>query len=408
MVANRAVISPSTVSNRGFHSLLTLANFLRGTPAPFLQAYFAHRDLAFPPDMTGEKRVRAWLGALLDAVDALSEEAHSRVVDDAQRIGAMADGPGQAALYAAFRDGEQDALDGLENGHARAVWTFLNAPAVFETAEQVRYADTCRYGRCWSGYVAQPGCAVDRTDSGIEGFKAALRESLRSRHVEIDICDRTRATLDEPVPLVQATIYREGRPESRKAFVAGQLDRIPDHPVIEAAITYAPRQGEVEAVAPDRGTRELLVRLFAEHLLAAPISGNVRLRQFSLAGLHDPFEFPTDPEDNIEAVRVQTLRLMPLDAGGERIILECGRDARRSVWAMAADRFGEHDPLAAGYVITQARFSVIFRPVPGQRGGRTVPVTITMPQGCDLKDRTARDRLIGEKYLARWGFVRSL
>ena len=71
---------------------------------------------------------------------------------------------------------------------------------------------------------------MDRTDAAVEGFKAVLRERLRSRHVEVDVCDRTRATLGEPVPLVQATIYREGRPESRKAFVAGQFDRIPGPP----------------------------------------------------------------------------------------------------------------------------------------------------------------------------------
>jgi hypothetical protein len=250
---------------------------------------------------------------------------------------------------------------------------------------------------------------VARTDAAIEGFKATLRETVRSRHVEIDICDRTRATLHQPVALVQATIYREGRPESRKAFIAGQLERTPDHPVIEAALTYEPGEGVIEVVAPGRGTREPLVRLFAEHLLGSPVSGDgIRLRQFNLDGLRKSFDFPTDPEDNIEAVRVQSLRLMPVDAGGERVTIECGGDARRSIWAMAADRFGEHDPLAGGYAVTQARFTVLFRPVPGQRGGRTLPVTITMPQGCDLKDRTARDRLVGEKYLPRWGFVRSL
>ena len=29
-----------------------------------------------------------------------------------------------------------------------------------------------------------------------------------------------------------------------------------------------------------------------------------------------------------------------------------------------------------------------------------------MPHGCDLKDRTERERLIGEKYLLQWDLVR--
>jgi hypothetical protein len=31
-----------------------------------------------------------------------------------------------------------------------------------------------------------------------------------------------------------------------------------------------------------------------------------------------------------------------------------------------------------------------------------------MPHGCDLKDRTERERMIGEKYLRRWGIVRDI
>jgi hypothetical protein len=31
-----------------------------------------------------------------------------------------------------------------------------------------------------------------------------------------------------------------------------------------------------------------------------------------------------------------------------------------------------------------------------------------MPNGCDLKNRTERERMIGEKYLARWSLVQDL
>jgi hypothetical protein len=34
-----------------------------------------------------------------------------------------------------------------------------------------------------------------------------------------------------------------------------------------------------------------------------------------------------------------------------------------------------------------------------------LPITITTPHGCDLKERTDRERLIGDKYLPRWGLV---
>ena len=102
---------------------------------------------------------------------------------------------------------------------------------------------------------------------------------------------------------------------------------------------------------------------------------------------------------------MNVLRLMPYDTQGERITLECMRGADRNVWEMAADRFGDRDPLRGGYTITQIRFTIKFRAVPGVRGARTLPVTISMPRGCDLKDRTERERLIGTKYLRRWGLL---
>jgi hypothetical protein len=37
-----------------------------------------------------------------------------------------------------------------------------------------------------------------------------------------------------------------------------------------------------------------------------------------------------------------------------------------------------------------------------------LPVKITMPNRCDLKSRTERERLIGEKYLARWGLLKEI
>jgi hypothetical protein len=389
--------------------LLSLSEFLRTAPAEALRAYFDHRDLTIPDNCPWRGSSRELSTALSRVVDALTERQQSMVFDDAQRLGIMADGPGQEALYSLADDETTDYLDTLGNGYARAVRIFVNAPTHFERAEEVRYTDVHRYGRTWSGYVIDPGLSVGRTEGAMAAFKAAVSERLRSRHVDLEICERRRATLEGNVGLTQVTIYREGRAESRKAFINGQLDRVPDSPVIEAALTYEPGKGIIEAVAGERSTREPLVRLFAENLLGTPVSGEqVKLRQFTLDRLLVPFTFPTEPEDGIEEVRLIQLRLMPLDTAAERITLECQREASRSLWQMAAQRFGEHNPLAAGYIATQAKLSVRFRPSPGTRRARILPVKITMPQGCDLKDRTERERLIGEKYLPRWGLVRSV
>ena len=75
---------------------------------------------------------------------------------------------------------------------------------------------------------------------------------------------------------------------------------------------------------------------------------------------------------------------------------------------MAAERFGPGDPLAGGWIATQTKLTIKFHPKAGARRGRTLPLTITMPHGCNLKDQTEEEQLIGEKYLRRWGILRDV
>jgi hypothetical protein len=75
---------------------------------------------------------------------------------------------------------------------------------------------------------------------------------------------------------------------------------------------------------------------------------------------------------------------------------------------MAQERFGANNPLLGGWVVTQAKLTIRFHPEKGSGRGKTLPLTITMPHGCDLKDRTERERMIGDKYLRRWGIVQDV
>lgn len=385
--------------------MLALHDFLRSTPTPLLTAYFGVAAPRWRPEVDWAAPAPDLGRALLRAVDAMDAPDRARVMNDADRICAMADEPGQSAIYAVTS--AQDDLDRLANGHARALWTFLHAAVDYEHAEQVRYADSKRYGRMWDGFVCAKGCTVARGGEALLAFERAIAERFRTENVEVEICDRSRSSADGiEHELVQVAVFREGRSGERKAFVDGRVGRLPDRPVLEAALTYEPERGVVEAVATPRENRVVLARMFAEHLLGSPFGGErVPLRRYDLNHLRRPVPFPTDPEDNIEAVQLNLLRLMPLDTQAERVTLECMGGAERSIWQMADD-FGERNPLRSGCAVTQARLAIRFRPVLGARGGRILPFTISMPHGCDLKGRTARERLVGEKYLRRWGFLR--
>lgn len=387
--------------------MASVITFIRHTPAVSLRAYFQHSGLPLPEfdwDVP-EPDVRKHLPR---AVDDMDDVAKARVRNDGERVTAMTDEPGQAAIYSVARD--PDHLDTLQNAHDRALWMFLNDAVAFRHAEEVRFTDERRRGRMWDGFVAEPNLLLHREATATDAFKAAIRERFQSNNVHIDIFDRHRPTFDgAECALVQATIYREGRLDDFLEFVDGTLDRRTRRPVFEAALTYEPATGVIEVVANDRESREDLVRLFARDLLATDFrQEKLPLRRFDLQVLLHPFTFPTDAGDGIESVRVNHLRLMPIDTVGERVTLECMRQATQSIWQMAQDRFGSNNPLNGGWVVTQVKLTIRFNPEPGSRRGKTLPLTITMPHGCDLKDRTERERMIGENYLRRWGFIRNV
>lgn len=76
-----------------------------------------------------------------------------------------------------------------------------------------------------------------------------------------------------------------------------------------------------------------------------------------------------------------------------------------TIWSMADDMFDDRTPLRDGFVVTRAKLAVKLARRPGRERRRTLTLTITWPHGCDLKDRTATEQMIGEKYLRCWGIL---
>jgi hypothetical protein len=120
-----------------------------------------------------------------------------------------------------------------------------------------------------------------------------------------------------------------------------------------------------------------------------------------------PRSFATDPEDGIEKVEVTAIKLKPLDVASS-VTIEVPRNHDLSVYEQASEWFERNTPFSRGFVVRSAKLVVYFAPVPGERRGKTLPIKITLPNRCDLKSRTEHERLIGGKYLTRWGFLKEL
>ena len=243
---------------------------------------------------------------------------------------------------------------------------FLHDAIGFRHAEEVRYTDDRRRGRMWDGFIGEPNLMLKRDTASVNSFKAAIRDRFHSNNVHVDIFDRHRPNFEgADCALVQAAVYREGRPDDFLEFVNAALDRRPRRPVFEAAITYEPATGVIEVVAKERESREDLVRLFARDLLATEFrQKRLPLRKFDLGMLRQPFAFPTDPGDGIKSVRVNHLRLMPIDTPGER----CRKCRRQTGLTVGTVMERSHTPLStwfwAAYLVASQTPRHIGRPVP--------------------------------------------
>lgn len=207
--------------------------------------------------------------------------------------------------------------------------------------------------------------------------------------------------------LVQITVYREDRPRQRRAFDSnGSMGTELHRPVLEFSVTYEAETGEVEVVAERAEARTEFARLCSEHLFRTELGSRAAPpRRFNLSSLLRRHLFPTDPDDGIDEVIVNLLRLKPIDTEAERVTLECLKGATDDIWKMATTRFGAGNPLSGGWRITQAKFTIRFKEKAGSRTKRTLPVTITMPHQCDLREQTERQRLIAGRYLREWDLL---
>jgi hypothetical protein len=388
--------------------MASVASLVRSVPSDILRTFIQWNELPVGLTFDWSAKTPDLVKSLMTIVRGAEEPTQSRVVSNADRVAAMSDEAGQAALFAVAPD--REVLESLPNGRSRACWLLVNETVWFRHAEETRYTDERRRGRMWDGFVGAKNLAVSTEPDALDRFKAAVSARYSSPNVHVDIFERQRVGFGgETFQLIQATIYLEGRPDDDWAFVDGELARRSRRPVLEAAVTYEPGSGVIEVVAKDRKSRGDLAGVFAKELLGADCgTEKLPLRQFDLDALLQVHPFPTDPEDGIESVRVTELRLMPLDATGERVTLECSRESPNTIWTMAAEHFGDNNPLEQDWIVTRAKLVIQFQPSEGSHRRKTLPLTITMPQGCDLKDRTERERVVGEKYLGRWHLVKDV
>ncbi len=383
-----------------------IRNFIRRTSAAGLREYFTSQQIAIGGvDWSQDHATVA--KNIIQLVDHLDPEDKARLRVDAERIYEMADEIGQAALLSVVSD--VASYSELDSAVERSRWVYLHEPDNFRHAEDIRYADQYRHGRDWNSYEIGTKPELHTDPASIASFKEKIRALFGlGEKVKIELFERTLPDDDgNDIDVVQVMVYQEGLPDAYLEFKGEDelVSRI-RRPVSEHAITYAKEIGVVEVVARKQERRNAIAKAFTEDLLKQKVEAEkVPLRCYDLMPLMDNRPLTIDPQDGIESVRIVMIKLKDHNDDG-RMTFEVPARKEIGLHEYVRGHLGESNPLTSGaFSPTQARISIRFHPENGSNRHKILPVKITMPNGCDLRSRTEHERLIGEKYLKRWGLL---
>jgi hypothetical protein len=358
-----------------------------------------------------EEKLRA---AALDAITGRPGEA-DEIILSLERVHHLADEAGERAIVAVGAvNGAEAAFTSI---HDRALDLLDRDERLFERAEEARHADWfARAARHWSGYVGPKERWPEISQGRLERFTRRLEDAFRIFHgsgtsIAVEPFERaaTSTSRHGQGRVFQLAIYLEAMPQILTEFADRRLIRRGTRPAREVVLTYAPTTAVIDVIAQaGRPYRDQVAKAFAEELFPSNAEIEpVRLREYDLSSLLRPRTFPTTVDDGIEFVRLTMVRLAVGGSSG-RITLELGKDSTTPLHQTAREWFGTRDPFGWVWAVTKARLAIQFHPRGRQRRGRCLQVDLTYPNGCNLRDRSEEERLIGEKYLTMWGLVRDV
>lgn len=388
-----------------------LSKFFRNTPPDSLNAYFQTYPSAISEAVNWNEPPKNIVKQLLKEIDALTDDEKAIHYDNVERIDEMTDEIGQNALYSVVSNEKREAYEKLEGAHDRASFLFLYDNRTFSRAENIRKADAFRKGQMWNGFVGPKDITVSSNEEDIKEFKQKIVDYFRiSGNVKVEVFTRDKPYEDDKdLKITHIMVYHEDLPTSLNRFKDSEtIVPMIIRPVVEMTLTYEPESGSIEVIAKGKECREEIAKMLSETLLHTQIDGErIPLKQYDISHLLNPFKFPTDPEDGIESVKVQMLMLNPQDSYN-KITLEVTAKEQKTIYDISKEWFDINDPLRNSFNLAKIKFVIHFAPDSESNRGKNLAVTITRPNGCDLKGKTHKEQLICSKYLKEWGILKEI
>ncbi len=358
----------------------------------------------------GKQEQRAIMEPVLSA---LKVSERQKIEEVAERIVLLSDGAGQDVIDGfkddIFDDASREAFAAIPNQYERALWLYLNAPALFDEALNSRQADVFRQSAsCYSGYVAPKDLTVLDDAAARQSFHQAVAQQLGCAMdaVAVQVFKRLRpdTLTGEDVDLYQVSVHHNRPPEIIDRVQAGEL--VPQEVIraVSSHITYEPANGHLEVLSKDTDGREALARIVADSLLQSPITGDkIPLKQYDYQSLAAPRAFDLSGE-NVASVKVIELGYT---ATNHRSLLVkiWAKDvddiytAARSLISLSFDFRNHH--------LNYTKLSIRIKKA-GKERARTIAVILREDNRCNIKTKREKDRALCDRLLAKWHLVKEI
>lgn len=387
-----------------------IRKFIRNTPEEDLKPLLDQYGLNLPADFKWQRNSKKYGSHLFNSIWNIDGDHKAALFDIIERIHEMVDELGQKALQTQPSIGHNDNFLSLKSEHSRCLWALQNHPHEFQKAEFCASSDYKRKSREWSSFVAPKAREIDGSKERMEDFKQLALEHFNiSKKIKVELFNRTKTDHHgKEIEIFQLVAYHDGLHRSVQTFEKEDLVTKFIASVNEFSISYEPDSGIIEVVSDSKENRGQLAKAFANAFLrTADDVDEIKVKRYDLSKLKSPYDFMKDVDavDLIDDVKITLLKLRAFNSKNSTTI-ESPFTQRCSIYDLAQEWYPRDNPLlGSSFEIKKVKLSIKFKPSDKKPRGELLHVVITNPNGCDLKDRSEKQKLIGNKYLERWGLM---
>lgn len=378
----------------------TLPTILRMTPNDLLQQFFGRLGHSLPCIDWLRLKDRQ-VEPLLSAMSALPREAQEQIESSLASVFELACEAGwQAILDAARQYGEGEPARRFPSGacaYARAMWTWLNRPEVFEHALLMHEVEGLPRWRKRTGLPILPPRITPDTvrELGVALSNCLRREEGRGHNCTVEYYrrrDDADVFVAYPDDFVRTVMAHDKQ---------GRLLPRSFQQTFEIVFAYQAEAGTLELfakVAPL--VKPKLECLFGQIILGADIGPKSHTQPFNLNRLKDRyFCLETDPHDCL-SVSIRRLRLDVPSHG--RLTVEPDSTGRSGdVYEVIDDCLNDEAISWDDVKISLATFHFKFDARPGRKAG-TLKFDVAYPDRCSIKSSRPERIELTRKYLRRW------